>query len=83
MREGKKEKCLIVGGGLVGSLQAIYLAKRGYEVEVYERSEDVFKFLLNFEVKKNEPLRRKIHQFSIKQQRIQGIRKGCQFQRNS
>jgi kynurenine 3-monooxygenase len=44
MSEGKKEKCLIVGGGLVGSLQAIYLAKRGYDVEVYERSDDVFHF---------------------------------------
>jgi len=37
----KKEKCLVVGGGLVGSLQAIYLAKRGYQVELYERSQDV------------------------------------------
>jgi 2-polyprenyl-6-methoxyphenol hydroxylase-like FAD-dependent oxidoreductase len=29
-----------VGGGLVGSLLAIYLAKRGFLVEVYERNGD-------------------------------------------
>lgn len=30
----------IVGGGLVGSLLALYLARRGYQVEVYERRPD-------------------------------------------
>ena len=31
------EKIAIVGGGLVGSLMSIYLAKKGYDVDVYER----------------------------------------------
>ncbi len=31
----------IIGGGLVGSLLAIYLSKRGYEVAVFERRDDV------------------------------------------
>jgi kynurenine 3-monooxygenase len=31
----------IVGGGLVGSLEAIYLARLGYKVDVYERGQDV------------------------------------------
>lgn len=33
----------VVGGGLVGSLAAIFLAKRGWQVEVFElRSGDAF-----------------------------------------
>lgn len=32
-----QEKVIIVGAGLVGSLLAIYLARRGYSVEVYEK----------------------------------------------
>ena len=35
------EKVLVVGAGLVGSLQALMLAKRGYQVEVYERRSDI------------------------------------------
>ena len=35
-----KEKITIVGAGLVGSLLSIYLAKRGYGVELYERRPD-------------------------------------------
>lgn len=35
------EKTVVVGGGLVGALQAIYLAKRGYQVDVYERRSDL------------------------------------------
>lgn len=31
----------IVGGGLVGSLLSVYLAKRGYEVSVFERRPDM------------------------------------------
>src|SRR5947208_9893107 len=31
----------ILGAGLVGSLLAIYLAKRGYKVEIYERRGDM------------------------------------------
>lgn len=35
------KKALIVGGGLVGSLWAIFLARRGYQVDVYERRDDM------------------------------------------
>ncbi len=34
------KKILLSGAGLVGSLLAIYLAKRGYDVHVYERRSD-------------------------------------------
>ncbi len=36
-----KEKAVIIGGGLSGSLLAICLAKRGFEVELYERRSDM------------------------------------------
>lgn len=39
----KEKKALVVGAGLVGSLWAIFLAKRGYEVHVYERRSDMRK----------------------------------------
>jgi len=35
------EKIAVIGAGLVGSLQAIFLAKKGFEVEVYERRSDI------------------------------------------
>lgn len=35
------EKITLVGGGLAGSLMAIYLAKRGFQVSVYERRPDM------------------------------------------
>lgn len=35
------EKITLVGGGLAGSLMSIYLAKRGYEVSIYERRDDM------------------------------------------
>ncbi len=35
------EKMVLVGGGLAGSLMSIYLAKRGYEVHLYERRDDM------------------------------------------
>jgi kynurenine 3-monooxygenase len=35
------EKIVIVGAGLVGSLQAIFMARKGYKVEVYERRADM------------------------------------------
>jgi len=38
-----KEKITIVGSGLVGSLLAIFLAKRGYQVEAFERRPDMRK----------------------------------------
>ncbi|MFN3916454.1 MAG: FAD-dependent oxidoreductase [Flavobacteriales bacterium] len=37
------EKIAVIGAGLVGSLQAIYLAKKGFKVEVYERRSDMRK----------------------------------------
>ena len=30
----------VIGGGLVGSLQTIFMAKEGYEVHLYESRED-------------------------------------------
>ena len=38
-----KEKILIVGAGLCGSLLAIRMAQRGYKVEVHERLPDMRK----------------------------------------
>lgn len=35
------KKVTIVGGGLVGSLLAVMMAKRGFQVEVYERRPDI------------------------------------------
>jgi kynurenine 3-monooxygenase len=40
MKEPKKN-IGIIGGGLVGSLLAVYLKKRGYEISVFERRSDV------------------------------------------
>ena len=37
------KKITIVGAGLVGSLEALFMAKRGYEVDVYERRPDMRK----------------------------------------
>ena len=37
------ERIAIIGAGLVGSLQAIYLAKRGYQVDIYEGRSDMRK----------------------------------------
>nr|AGC92653.1 kynurenine 3-monooxygenase-like protein [Heliconius erato] len=37
----KKLNIAVVGGGLVGSLEAIYLAKRGHRVSLYEYREDI------------------------------------------
>ncbi len=36
-------KITVVGGGLAGSLMAVYFAKRGFDVEVYERRPDMRK----------------------------------------
>lgn len=35
------QKAVVVGAGLVGSLWAVFLARRGYQVEVYERRPDM------------------------------------------
>jgi len=37
------KKIAVVGAGLVGSLQAIFMAKKGYQVEVFERRADMRK----------------------------------------
>ncbi|KAJ6641160.1 Kynurenine 3-monooxygenase [Pseudolycoriella hygida] len=39
----KSTKITIVGGGLVGSLAALHLGKRGYEVHLYEYRDDIRK----------------------------------------
>jgi kynurenine 3-monooxygenase len=36
-----QQKAIVVGAGLVGSLWAVFLARRGYQVEVYERRPDM------------------------------------------
>lgn len=36
-----KTKITVVGGGLAGSLMAVYFAKKGYEVNVFERRPDM------------------------------------------
>ncbi len=35
------QKAIVVGAGLVGSLWAVFLARRGYQVDVYERRPDI------------------------------------------
>lgn len=35
-QQAKMTKCLIVGGGPVGALAALYAANRGWQVELYE-----------------------------------------------
>ena len=42
-----KKKVTIAGAGLVGSLEAIYLAKHGFQVEVFERRPDMRKVELS------------------------------------
>ncbi|ROK15734.1 Kynurenine 3-monooxygenase [Anabarilius grahami] len=37
----KRKVIAVVGGGLVGSLNACFLAKRGFDVEVFESREDI------------------------------------------
>ena len=39
----KPKEVMILGAGLVGSLLSIYLAKRGYDVTMYERRPDMRK----------------------------------------
>ncbi|XP_073944277.1 kynurenine 3-monooxygenase cn isoform X2 [Choristoneura fumiferana] len=46
LQNGKSKSQLniaVVGGGLVGSLEALYLAKRGHQVHLYEYREDIQK----------------------------------------
>jgi kynurenine 3-monooxygenase len=46
MKSPENKSIAIIGAGLVGSLLAIYLAKRGYRVSVYERRLDMRKHLI-------------------------------------
>ncbi|KAJ8971566.1 hypothetical protein NQ317_004120, partial [Molorchus minor] len=39
-----QRKAIIIGGGLVGSLCACFMARRGYKVVVFEKREDIRKF---------------------------------------
>jgi kynurenine 3-monooxygenase len=39
--EGSGEAAIVVGAGLVGSLWAVFLARRGYTVKVFERRSDM------------------------------------------
>ncbi|TNF48274.1 MAG: FAD-dependent monooxygenase [Bacteroidetes bacterium] len=39
----KEKNVIIIGAGLVGSLWAVYLAKAGYKVTIYERRSDIRK----------------------------------------
>ncbi len=41
MKNNSSKKITIIGAGPAGSLLAIYLAKRGFEVEIYERRPDM------------------------------------------
>ena len=43
----KKKNVTVVGAGLVGSLLSIYLAKRGYKVNIYERRPDMRKIKMS------------------------------------
>jgi kynurenine 3-monooxygenase len=45
----QQKNIIIVGAGLVGSLLAIYLAKRGYSVKIFERRPDMRKTKINEE----------------------------------
>jgi kynurenine 3-monooxygenase len=43
MNQVEDKKVIIVGAGLVGSLWAVYMAKEGYKVTMYERRSDIRK----------------------------------------
>jgi len=43
VKPGKNEKVIIVGGGLSGPVMAMYLAQKGYNVDVYEQRADMRK----------------------------------------
>lgn len=43
MPEDSKKNITIIGGGLAGSLLSVYLAKKGFHVDVYERRPDMRK----------------------------------------
>ena len=39
----QNREAIIIGAGLVGSLWAVYLAKAGYKVTIFERRPDIRK----------------------------------------
>eukprot|EP00842_Homolaphlyctis_polyrhiza_P000888 jgi/Hompol1/17/HPOL_002706-RA len=41
MTENTEFNVAVIGGGLVGALSAVYFAKRGYKVNVYEKRKDI------------------------------------------
>merc|ERR1719357_897537 len=41
IKSTKKKLVAVVGGGLVGALNACFFAKRGFQVEVFETREDI------------------------------------------
>jgi kynurenine 3-monooxygenase len=43
----EEKKAIIIGAGLVGSLWAVYLAKEGYKVTIYERRTDIRKTVIS------------------------------------
>lgn len=43
MNQIEEKKVIIVGAGLVGSLWAVYMAREGYKVTIYERRTDIRK----------------------------------------
>ena len=43
---GNLTNVVVIGGGLVGSLLSIFLARRGYTVRVFERKPDLRRSLL-------------------------------------
>ncbi|CAH0558601.1 unnamed protein product [Brassicogethes aeneus] len=43
MNKNEVAKVVIVGGGLVGALNACFMAKRGYDVYIFEKREDIRK----------------------------------------
>ncbi|XP_042081314.1 kynurenine 3-monooxygenase-like [Haplochromis burtoni] len=40
-RQSRKKVVAVVGGGLVGALNACFFAKRGFDVELFESREDI------------------------------------------
>ncbi|XP_069890363.1 kynurenine 3-monooxygenase isoform X1 [Dipodomys merriami] len=39
--QAERKKIIVIGGGLVGALNACFLAKRNFQVEIYEAREDI------------------------------------------
>lgn len=40
-KTAKTKSIIVVGAGLAGALLAVYMARRGYQVDIYERREDI------------------------------------------